>query len=156
MGFYFFSVRTYVLGKNLICDYREIIFDSNSPIFFNNCFSLIFVSLEFPCLGIRAAWDRRNEFQITESVQYYFNKIDSIKMPNYIPDKVREENQFIFNFPVIAFLIPKFWIVNLCFFSNVFSNFFFKLFFKLFFFTFFFFFVTYRMTFCTHGVVHPE
>ena len=100
---HFFSVRTYVLGKNLICDYREIIFDSNSPIFFNNCFSLIFVSLEFLCLGIRAAWDRRNEFQITESVQYYFNKIDSIKMPNYIPDKVSEENEFIFVFLLSAF-----------------------------------------------------
>ena len=35
-------------------------------------------------------WGRRSEFQITESVQYYFDKIDIIKMPNYIPDKVIE------------------------------------------------------------------
>lgn len=33
-------------------------------------------------------WDRRSEFQIIESVQYYFNKIDIIKMPDYNPDKV--------------------------------------------------------------------
>jgi GTPase SAR1 family protein len=37
--------------------------------------------------GIRAVWDRRAEFQIIESVQYYFNRIDKIKMPDYIPDK---------------------------------------------------------------------
>lgn len=37
--------------------------------------------------GIKAVWDRRNEFQIIESVQYYFNKIDDIKMPDYLPDK---------------------------------------------------------------------
>jgi hypothetical protein len=32
-------------------------------------------------------WERRNEFQITESVQYYFNRIDNIKLPGYVPDK---------------------------------------------------------------------
>lgn len=37
--------------------------------------------------GIQAVWDRRAEFQIIESVQYYFNRIDKIKMPDYIPDK---------------------------------------------------------------------
>jgi GTPase SAR1 family protein len=37
--------------------------------------------------GIKAVWDRRSEFQIIESVQYYFNKIDVIKMPDYLPDK---------------------------------------------------------------------
>jgi GTPase SAR1 family protein len=37
--------------------------------------------------GIQAVWDRRNEFQIIESVQYYFNKIDVIKQPDYLPDK---------------------------------------------------------------------
>lgn len=37
--------------------------------------------------GIKAVWDRRNEFQIIESVQYYFNKIDQIKMSDYLPDK---------------------------------------------------------------------
>jgi hypothetical protein len=39
-------------------------------------------------VGMQTVWSRRNEFQITESVQYYFNKIDIIKMPNYLPDKV--------------------------------------------------------------------
>lgn len=37
--------------------------------------------------GIKAVWDRRSEFQVIESVQYYFNKIDVIKMPDYLPDK---------------------------------------------------------------------
>ena len=37
--------------------------------------------------GIRAVWDRRSEFQVIESVQYYFNRIDIIKMPDYLPDK---------------------------------------------------------------------
>eukprot|EP00600_Ochromonadales_sp_CCMP1393_P000181 CAMPEP_0174984808 /NCGR_PEP_ID=MMETSP0004_2-20121128/17952_1 /TAXON_ID=420556 /ORGANISM="Ochromonas sp., Strain CCMP1393" /LENGTH=349 /DNA_ID=CAMNT_0016237307 /DNA_START=106 /DNA_END=1155 /DNA_ORIENTATION=+ len=37
--------------------------------------------------GMKAVWDRRAEYQIIESVQYYFNKIDQIKMPDYIPDK---------------------------------------------------------------------
>lgn len=37
--------------------------------------------------GIQAVWARRNEFQVIESVQYYFKKIDEIKMPNYLPDK---------------------------------------------------------------------
>ena len=35
--------------------------------------------------GIQAVWERRNEFQIIESVQYYFNKIDKIKQDDYIP-----------------------------------------------------------------------
>jgi len=37
--------------------------------------------------AIQMVWDRRSEFQIIESVQYYFNKIDKIKVPDYIPDK---------------------------------------------------------------------
>lgn len=37
--------------------------------------------------GIKAVWDRRSEFQVIESVQYYFNKIDQIKMPDFLPDK---------------------------------------------------------------------
>lgn len=37
--------------------------------------------------GILAVWNRRSEFQIIESVQYYFNRIDIIKMPDYLPDK---------------------------------------------------------------------
>lgn len=37
--------------------------------------------------GIKAVWEKRNEYQIIESVQYYFNKIDTIKMPDYLPDK---------------------------------------------------------------------
>lgn len=37
--------------------------------------------------AIQAVWERRSEFQIIESVQYYFNKIDEIKQPEYLPDK---------------------------------------------------------------------
>ena len=37
--------------------------------------------------GIQAVWKRRSEFQIVESVQYYFDRIDVIKMPDYLPDK---------------------------------------------------------------------
>lgn len=37
--------------------------------------------------GIQAVWDRRSEFQIIESVKYYFGRIDVIKMPDYLPDK---------------------------------------------------------------------
>jgi GTPase SAR1 family protein len=37
--------------------------------------------------GLKAVWERRSEFQLIESVQYYFNKIDTIKMPDYMPDK---------------------------------------------------------------------
>lgn len=37
--------------------------------------------------GIKLVWDRRSEFQLIESVQYYFNKIDTIKMVDYMPDK---------------------------------------------------------------------
>jgi len=37
--------------------------------------------------GMKMVWNRRAEFQVIESVQYYFNKIDVIKMPDYLPDK---------------------------------------------------------------------
>eukprot|EP01036_Dinobryon_divergens_P042303 gene42303-56203_t len=37
--------------------------------------------------GMQAVWDRRAEFQIIDSVKYYFDKIDVIKMPDYMPDK---------------------------------------------------------------------
>eukprot|EP01039_Chlorochromonas_danica_P001232 gene1232-1344_t len=37
--------------------------------------------------GIQAVWGRRAEYQIIDSVQYYFNKIDQIKRPDYLPDK---------------------------------------------------------------------
>lgn len=37
--------------------------------------------------GIQAVWNRRSEYQIIESVQYYFNRIDIIKSPDYLPDK---------------------------------------------------------------------
>lgn len=37
--------------------------------------------------GIKAVWARRAEYQIIESVQYYFNKIHLIKRPDYLPDK---------------------------------------------------------------------
>lgn len=32
-------------------------------------------------------WARRAEFQVIESVQYYFNRIDLIMQPDYLPDK---------------------------------------------------------------------
>lgn len=37
--------------------------------------------------GMQAVWARRAEFQVIESVQYYFNKIDAIKQADYLPDK---------------------------------------------------------------------
>jgi GTPase SAR1 family protein len=37
--------------------------------------------------GMKAVWNRRAEFQVIESVQYYFNRIDIIKSPDYLPDK---------------------------------------------------------------------
>jgi GTPase SAR1 family protein len=37
--------------------------------------------------GIQKVWDRRSEFQIIESVQYYFERIDKIKSSSYLPDK---------------------------------------------------------------------
>jgi len=36
---------------------------------------------------VQEVWNRRSEYQIIDSVQYYFNKIDTIKMPDYLPDK---------------------------------------------------------------------
>lgn len=35
--------------------------------------------------GVQAVWAKRSEFQIVESVQYYFNKIDEIKQPSFLP-----------------------------------------------------------------------
>ena len=37
--------------------------------------------------GMQAVWDRRAEYQIIDSVKYYFDKIDQIKVPGYLPDK---------------------------------------------------------------------
>jgi GTPase SAR1 family protein len=37
--------------------------------------------------GIQMVWARRNEFQIIEAVQYFFNKIDEIKDPNWVPQE---------------------------------------------------------------------
>lgn len=37
--------------------------------------------------GIQMVWQRRHEFQISDSVKYFFNKIDMIKMAHYLPDK---------------------------------------------------------------------
>jgi GTPase SAR1 family protein len=37
--------------------------------------------------GIRAVWDRRSEFQIVDSVKYYFDRINIIKVPGFLPDK---------------------------------------------------------------------
>jgi hypothetical protein len=36
---------------------------------------------------MKMVWDRRSEFQLIESVQYYFNKIDVIKQADYLPEK---------------------------------------------------------------------
>mmetsp|Transcript_6665 Transcript_6665/g.8771 ORF Transcript_6665/g.8771 Transcript_6665/m.8771 type:complete len:357 (-) Transcript_6665:257-1327(-) len=37
--------------------------------------------------GILKTWDRRNEFQIVESVKYYFNEIDRIMQPDYMANQ---------------------------------------------------------------------
>jgi len=37
--------------------------------------------------GIQKVWGKRAEFQLIESVKYYFNKIDVIKQPDYLPDQ---------------------------------------------------------------------
>jgi GTPase SAR1 family protein len=37
--------------------------------------------------GIQEVWKLRSQFHIIESVQYYFNRIDIIKLPDYLPDK---------------------------------------------------------------------
>lgn len=34
---------------------------------------------------IQAVWERRAEFQIIESIKYYIDRIDIIKMPDYLP-----------------------------------------------------------------------
>ena len=36
---------------------------------------------------IQTVWERRNEYQIIDSVKYYFEKIDEVKSPDYIPTK---------------------------------------------------------------------
>jgi GTPase SAR1 family protein len=35
---------------------------------------------------IQQVWNRRNEYQINESVKYYFDKIDIMKIIHYVPD----------------------------------------------------------------------
>ncbi len=37
--------------------------------------------------GIQLVWARRAEFQLIESVKYYFDKIAEIKQPGYLPNK---------------------------------------------------------------------
>mmetsp|Transcript_6556 Transcript_6556/g.10717 ORF Transcript_6556/g.10717 Transcript_6556/m.10717 type:complete len:359 (-) Transcript_6556:191-1267(-) len=37
--------------------------------------------------GIQKVWDRRAEYHIIESVQYYFERMDKIKATSYLPDK---------------------------------------------------------------------
>lgn len=37
--------------------------------------------------GIKQAWKRRAEFQIVESVKYYFNEIDRIMLDNYVANQ---------------------------------------------------------------------
>lgn len=36
---------------------------------------------------IQTVWRRRSEYQIIDSVKYYFERIDVIKAPDYVPDK---------------------------------------------------------------------
>lgn len=36
---------------------------------------------------IQTVWRRRSEYQIIDSVKYYFERIDIIKAPDYVPDK---------------------------------------------------------------------
>jgi len=36
---------------------------------------------------MQECWERRAEYQIIESVKYYFDRIDAIKMPGYLPNK---------------------------------------------------------------------
>lgn len=35
----------------------------------------------------QSVWEKRGDFQIIDSVEYYFKKIDQIKMSEYLPDK---------------------------------------------------------------------
>lgn len=37
--------------------------------------------------GIQKVWERRAEYQLIESVQYYFERMDKIKAASYLPDK---------------------------------------------------------------------
>jgi len=37
--------------------------------------------------GIRAAFENRNQFQLPDSAQYYFDKLDAIAAPGYIPSE---------------------------------------------------------------------
>ena len=37
--------------------------------------------------GIQKVWERRSEYQLIESVQYYFERLDKIKAASYLPDK---------------------------------------------------------------------
>lgn len=38
-------------------------------------------------IAIQKVWERRNEFYLIESVQFYFHRIDTIKAPDYIPSR---------------------------------------------------------------------
>jgi GTPase SAR1 family protein len=37
--------------------------------------------------GLQKVWDRRSEFQVVESVKFYFNEIDRIMQPDYLPSQ---------------------------------------------------------------------
>ena len=39
------------------------------------------------CASSVAVWARRSEFQIIESVKYYFDQLETIGSPNYVPTK---------------------------------------------------------------------
>lgn len=71
---------------SIIVEPLNFILLETSTNYFNH---ISFSSFSFSSfLGMLTVWDRRSEFQIIESVQFYFKKIDIIKMPDYLPDKV--------------------------------------------------------------------
>lgn len=37
--------------------------------------------------GIQKAWERRNEFQIIDSIQYYYKNMDRISKPDFLPNQ---------------------------------------------------------------------
>jgi hypothetical protein len=52
--------------------------------FVNSHYENNFVNSHHPILCQKSVSQRRSEYHIIESVQYYFNNIDVIKQPNYI------------------------------------------------------------------------
>lgn len=57
--------------------------DENDPINVTNGKAIEMLWTQDP--GIKATWDRRSEYQLVESVQFYFNKMPVIYDPAYLP-----------------------------------------------------------------------